>query len=64
MVHTHMGYQLQYPSYDSFIEGLQDKCCWHDAEKLYKTLVTGWVNRIIAGYISPNSSSASSLLLD
>jgi hypothetical protein len=55
------GYQLQYPSYDSFFEAYKTMLL-DDAEKLYKTLVTEWVNRIIAGYVSPNSSSTSSLL--
>jgi hypothetical protein len=55
------GYQLQYPSYDSFFEAYKTMLL-DDAEKVYKTLVTEWVNRIIAGYISPNSSSTSSLL--
>ena len=56
------GYQLQYPSYDSFFEAYKTMLL-DDAEKLYKTLVTEWVNRIITGYVSPNSSSTSSSLL-
>ena len=50
------GYQLQYHSYDSFFEAYKTMLL-DDAEKLYKTLVTEWVNRIITGYVSPNSSS-------
>ena len=41
------GYQLQYPSYGSFFEAYKTMLL-DDAEKLYKTLVTKWVNRIIA----------------
>ena len=55
------GYQLQYPSYDSFFEAYKTMLL-DDAEKLYKKLVTEWVKRIITGYVSPNSSSTSSLL--
>jgi hypothetical protein len=55
------GYQQQYPSYDSFFKAYKTMLL-DDAEKLYKTLVTEWVNRIITGYVSPNISSTSSLL--
>ena len=57
------GYQLQYPSYDSFFEAYKTMLL-DDAEKLYKKLVTEWINRIITGYISPNSSSTYSFLID
>ena len=55
-------YQLQYPSYDAYFEAYKTMLL-DDAERLYKTLVTEWVNRIIAGYVSPNRLSTSSSLL-
>ena len=51
------GYQLQYPSYDSFFEAYKTMLL-DDAEKLYKTLVTKWVNRIITGRYTANPNTS------
>ena len=50
------GYELQYPSYDSFFEAYKTMLL-DDAEKLYKTLVTEWVNRIIACRCTANPNA-------
>jgi hypothetical protein len=50
-------YQLQYPSYDSFFEAYKTMLLY-DAEKLYKTLVTEWVNRIIACRCTANPNAS------